>query len=215
MIASIDAVLRGEGRHAVGRGRVPVLELVIVLATSGILYGLVMGGFSLRLFQSVFSGLKVPLLLLASTLICLPSFFVLNAILGLRDDFAAAARAILAAQATVAIVLLALAPTIIVFYVSSDSYRSAVFVNGVVFAVATLGGQQTLGRHYAPLVRSNRLHRIGKWSWVFLYVFVAIQLAWVLRPFVGDPSMAPRFLRENAWSNAYVVVLRDVLGIGG
>ena len=50
--------------------------------------------------------------------------------------------------------------------------------------------------------------------WGLLYVFVAIQVAWVLRPFVGAPMLEPSFVRSNAWSNAYVVVVRDVLSIG-
>ena len=43
-----------------------------------------------------------------------------------------------------------------------------------------------------------------------LYVFVAIQLAWVLRPFIGSPNVPTRFFREDAWSNAYVVVLDTI-----
>jgi hypothetical protein len=41
-----------------------------------------------------------------------------------------------------------------------------------------------------------------------LYVFVAIQGAWVLRPFVGAPGLEPSFLRAELWTNAYVVVAR-------
>jgi hypothetical protein len=36
-------------------------------------------------------------------------------------------------------------------------------------------------------------------------------MAWVLRPFVGNPAQPTRFFREHAWSNAYVVVIKDVL----
>ena len=51
-----------------------------------------------------------------------------------------------------------------------------------------------------------------------LYVFVAVQLAWVLRPFVGSPNVPTRFFRENAWSNAYGVVIDEIgrsVGYGG
>jgi hypothetical protein len=211
-IAAYDGLLRCEGRFAVGRGRVPIEHLALLLLASGSLYGAAMGS-GTRATQALYSGIKVPLLLVVSTCVCLPNFFVVNALLGLREDFAASLRGILAAQASVAAGLLALAPLVPVLYLSTDSYRLAVLGNGVCFALATLVGQRILGRHYAPLVAKDRRHAICRWAWMALYVFVAIQLAWVLRPFVGSPGMSTTFFRENAWSNAYVVILRQFLGL--
>ncbi|MHC4470828.1 MAG: hypothetical protein ACYS99_07670 [Planctomycetota bacterium] len=68
----------------------------------------------------------------------------------------------------------------------------------------------TLTRHYRALIVKDPRHRFGRLSWVVLYVFVAIQLAWVLRPFVGNPSLPTRFFREEAWDNAYVVVVNKI-----
>ena len=31
-------------------------------------------------------------------------------------------------------------------------------------------------------------------------------MAWVLRPFVGAPNLPVRFLKTEAWGNAYVIV---------
>ena len=50
-------------------------------------------------------------------------------------------------------------------------------------------------------------HRWMLRSWIVIYVFVGIQAAWVLRPFVGDPSQPVQFFREDSWSNAYEVVI--------
>jgi len=44
-------------------------------------------------------------------------------------------------------------------------------------------------------------------------VFVAIQLAWVLRPFIGDPSRPTTFFRETAWGNAYVKIFVALFGV--
>jgi hypothetical protein len=213
LIAHVDALLRARAPFGVGRGPVPLKLLLALLSLCGFLYGAAMGAFDVRALQSLYSGLKVPMLLACATLVCLPNFFVVNTFLGLRDDFDAALRAIFSAQATVAVALCAMAPLILTVYVSSDNYRFAVFMNGVVFAIATLAGQRTLMRHYAPLVRANPRHRIGRLAWILLYVFVSIQLAWVLRPFIGDPGSKPAFFRADAWSNAYVVIVRDVLGL--
>jgi len=213
MLATVDAVLRGTGPFASGRGRVPWRSLGLVLAASGFLYGLTLGSFSLSGRQALYSGLKVPLLLVATTLVCLPSYFVVNSVLGLRDDFAAAFRGVLAAQASVAVCLAALGPAVLFAYASSDSYRFALFINGLYFAIAAVAGQRSLDRHYRPLVARHRQHNVARFMWLAMYVFVAIQLAWVLRPFVGRPGLETRFFREDAWSNAYVFIVRKVLGV--
>src|SRR3954465_457957 len=72
----------------------PPLRLPSLLTATfvfGITYGAVMGtfaGLSLDRWQQIlFSALKVPLLLLVSFLLSVPSFYVFNAILGLSGDF--------------------------------------------------------------------------------------------------------------------------------
>ena len=49
-------------------------------------------------------------------------------------------------------------------------------------------------------------------AWLVIYVFVGIQMGWVLRPFVGNPVAPVQFFREGSWSNAYEVVLQMMLG---
>ncbi len=93
----------------------PVARLLALLVASGFLYGLALGSFGLRAEQALYSGLKVPILLCFSTLVCLPSFFVVNTVVGLRDDFGEALRAVVATQACLAIVLAALAPLTALF----------------------------------------------------------------------------------------------------
>ena len=115
----------------------------------------------------------------------------------------------------VATALLALAPVTLVGYVSSASYPFATVLNGAVFAVASVAGQLGLARHYRPLVRRDPRHRIALRAWLALYVFVAIQLAWILRPFVGAPTMRVRFLRQDAWGNAYVHVVEAFVRLFG
>ena len=215
MIQPVEAVLRCEGRHRVGGADVPWAQLAVMVCTGGFAYGLVMGSYSGRSLQALYSGIKVPMLLGVSSVICLPSFYVINSLLGLRRDFTAAFRGIVAAQATLALCLAALAPVTAVIYLSIDNYPLATMFNGIQFALATIGGQSTLTQHYRPLIRTNPRHLVGKWAWAFVYVFVAIQMAWVLRPFIGAPDLPPAFFREDAWSNAYVVVTRTVLDVFG
>ncbi|MBL8728022.1 MAG: hypothetical protein JNM25_06300 [Planctomycetes bacterium] len=206
MIAAADDLLRGRRSYAPGRGAVPWRQLLAFVLLFGCLYGCVLGSFGGRGLQALYSACKVPLLLLVSTAVCLPNFYVVNVLLGLRDDWSAACRAIFAAQGTFAIMLAALAPVTALVYVSSDHYELAIVANGLMFAIGTTAAQLTMNLHYRALVRHDRRHLIGRAAWVLLYVFVAIQLAWVLRPFLGAPDLPTRFLREDAWTNAYVAV---------
>lgn len=206
LLADMDALLRGTGPFRTGAGRVPWGRLALILVAGGMAYGACMGSFAGRPLQMLFAAVKVPLLVVAATAVCLPSFFVINSLLGLREDFADACRGVFSSQATLAATLLALTPLVLFSYVSSDDYRFAVLVNGAWFAIATAAAQATLHRHYDALIARNRLHRVARTAWVVLYVFVAIQCAWVLRPHIGDPSLEVRFFRADAWSNAYVRV---------
>lgn len=204
----VDALLRCEGRFATTERTVPWRGLLLTIGALGFVHGAVMGSFDARPLQALYSGIKVPLLLGTATLLCLPSFFVANTLLGLRDDFAAACRGLLATQATMAMVLASLTPATALLYLSTDNYRLVLMANGLTFALAALGGQRTLARHYAPLLARNPRHRAALRSWLLLYVFIAIQLAWMLRPFIGYPGMRTQFLRPGGLDNAYVIVLR-------
>jgi len=206
-----------ESAHAASALRHLVANIVLF----GMVYGAVMGCFGGilggRVQQVVYSALKVPLLLLATFLVGFCSFFVLNTLFGLRRDFAQAVRALLATQAGLAIILASLAPFTALWYASSADYAAAVRFNLLMFAVASLGAQGLLRGYYRPLIRRNRRHRWMLWTWIVIYAFVGIQMAWGLRPFVGAPGARVQFFRAGAWENAYVeafaVVARLLAGM--
>jgi hypothetical protein len=199
----VTTVLRGEGLQQ-------LTASVAALCWGGAVYGAVMGAFGgltdERAVQVVYSGVKVPMLLGVTTALALPSFFVLNSLLGLRSDFPVALRAVVGTQGAVAVVLAGLAPYTALWYLSTSAYPEALIFNGLMFAVASFAAQRVLRRRYAPLIARNPRHRVMLWTWLILYCFVAIQMAWVLRPFVGYPLMRPSFFRDEPWGNAYVAV---------
>jgi hypothetical protein len=205
-VSAIDDLLRARGRFAPDASGLPTPGPQAVIVAAGLLYGAVMGSYGLRAPQVLYSALKVPLLLGVSALVCLPNLLAVNTVLGLRDDFRAVLRALVLSQGTVCLSLAALAPITAVAYLSLADYNNAVVFNGAMFLLAALAGQISLGRLYRPLIAANPRHRLGRNAWLALYVFVAIQMAWVLRPFVGNPELPSRFFREGAWGNAYVEV---------
>ena len=211
-----DDLLRGRTSADDDR-RAQLPYLLALVAAFGLFYGAVMGTFGgvrgERALQLLYSGLKVPLLLLVTFALSLPSFFVLNTLLGVRNDFARALRALVATQAVLTIVLASLAPFTALWYASTAAYRPAILFNAAMFAVASFAAQGLLRRWYAPLVARNPRHRLLLRTWIVIYAFVGVQMAWVLRPFVGDPNQPTRFFRQGAWGNAYVEVARMVIDV--
>jgi hypothetical protein len=200
----VDGLLRGApaaGGWGAGLG---------VVVAGGMAYGAVMGASAGlggdRPLQVLFSAVKVPLLLLVTTALALPSFFVANSLLGLRADFPEAARAVAATQAAVAVVLAALAPYTALWYATSADYHEAILFNAGMFAAASAAAQWVLRRRYAGLVARDPRHRAMLRAWLGVYAFVGVQMAWVLRPFVGRPDRPVTFFRDDAWGNAYVAV---------
>lgn len=211
----VSALLRGQGPYAPGRSDLPWSRLLAFVVVGGLLFGACMGSWQLRPLQQFYSAIKTPLLVSAGGLFCLPSFFVVNLLLGLREDFQAALRGVLASQAAVAIGLASLGPVLLVAYSGIENYGSAKVVNGSFFLLASLGGQVLLARHYRALIGRNPKHRIALYYWLGSFWFVTIQLAWMLRPFIGHPEEPTSFFRKDTWGNAYVHVWETLLRVFG
>jgi hypothetical protein len=209
MLVQAENVLRArpwavEDGHAAKK----LVELGLLVTTFGIVYGAVMGSFGgvfgERFWQVVFSAIKVPFLLMATFGLSLPSFFVVNTLFGLRSDFSYCLRALLATQAGLTIILASFAPFTVVWYVSFSNYQGAILFNTLMFGGASFTAQWLLRRFYQPLIERNPRHRTLLRAWLVIYAFVGIQMAWVLRPFVGNPDMPTQFFRQDVWGNAYV-----------
>ena len=199
-----DDVLRGQTRSSRATPALSVSggALTWAIVVFGMFYGGVMGTYGgvdgPRMWQVVYSAVKVPFLLFTTFFLSLPSFFVINTLLGLRDDFPRVVRALLATQAGLTIILSALAPFTAFWYVSGSRYQPAILFNGLMFAIASVSAQWMLRRSYQPLVKNNPKHRWMLRAWLVIYVFVGIQMGWVLRPFIGDPVAPVQFFREEA-----------------
>jgi ABC-type dipeptide/oligopeptide/nickel transport system permease subunit len=209
--SAADGILRDRSEAAAARHWLSASLFVVVF---GSCYGALMGTFGGiggdRLLQVLYSALKVPLLLLFTFVVALPSFFVLNTLFGLRSDFPAVLTALVSTQAGLTIVLLSFSPYTLFWYASSADYNAAILFHALIFGLAAFTGQWLLRRRYRVLIAANPRHRTLLRFWLILYAFVGIQSAWVLRPFIGNPGMRVQFFREEAWGNAYVEVAHKV-----
>jgi hypothetical protein len=212
--SSIDALLKAAlrpGEHEIS-GRVLGRAVVLGGAFQGAMmgaYAALNGGSALFI---VLSAIKVPLFLIVTAALMLPALYVLYALLGLGDQFGTALRALVAGQAAFALILASISPLTLVFYLSGASYRGALTFNLLLFAVAGIAAQNTIRLRFHELLardqRHSRLLSIGFTLWAF----VAVQLAWNLRPFVGSPDAPAQFLRPDAFTNAYMSIWRILIG---
>jgi hypothetical protein len=212
----VDQILRGDLIRSKGASAAKSWHLWSILIASGCCYGAVLGSFSgggsPRVIQMIYSAAKVPLLLLVTFWLTLPSFFVINTLLGLRSDFDASLKALGSSQAVLTIILASLAPLTAIWYLSEPDYTDAIFFNAAMFLIASGAAQVSLRRAYCPLMMRNPRHRWMLRVWLLVYALVGIQMGWVLRPFIGDPNLPTTFFRRGAFTNAYMFLIQMVVG---
>src|ERR1051326_3158010 len=222
LFLTIAHFLRMEGPFAPARfdeteSRQRMWSQLRVIAVCGATYGAIMGSFGGVLGdgwkQILLSATKVPFLFLVTFVLCLPSFFVINALSGLHHDFARVLQAILGFQSLASIVLAALAPITLLMNLTSDFYSFILLWNAFIFGIASLSGHFMMAKLYRPLILENARHAILLRVWIVMYTFVGIQMAWVLRPFVGSPRLPFQFFRSEAWGNAYVEIANLILHV--
>src|SRR5258706_15322020 len=91
--SAVDRLLRGEREFSITQQlpvdaeQAPVRTQLLIIIVFGVAYGAVMGSFGGLADegwkQVLVSAIKVPFLYSVTFLLCLPSFFVLNALAGL------------------------------------------------------------------------------------------------------------------------------------
>lgn len=197
MLAAVRDVLAGDGEHA---RRTPLGLLAIVVA-AGALHGAAMGSLGFRVEAIAYGAIKLPILLLGATALCLPNLWVVHALLGLRAEHARVVRAIVRAQCVLAIAALAQSPFVVFAYVAGAAYPFALATNAAVLAIAAWCAQRALRRDLAGVIERAPRVRFALAAWFAIHAFVSTKLGWILRPFVGDPALATEFLRPERWAD--------------
>ncbi len=184
------------------------------------------------------SSVKVPLLFLLTLLVTFPSLYVSSALARSRLLVGDSLRLLLAAVA-VNLALLASFGTVTAFFtLCTDSYPFMVVLNVAFFGVAGLVGlgflRQALTRLFGeeasaqgvlpreteeadgiPLMVKRRVPRPVSQRvfsvWLVIYGIVGAQMGWILRPFVGAPSLPFTWFRQQRESNFFAATF-EALG---
>ncbi len=181
------------------------------------IYGAVMGA-GHSLLQAVSSFFKLPVLYLVTLLICVPSLHYFNILFGSRQTLSQTIALILTAISTTSVLMVSLAPITLFFLLTSNRYQFFKLLNVTFLAIASFLGVSFLRQGMRAVTAADDqgrgVRRCIFLIWVFLYGFVGSQMAWTLRPFMGDPQL-PFILFLERGGNFYADVASTVAEILG
>lgn len=191
--------------------------LLVVILGAGAFYGALMGhpgGWR----QALASAVKTPLLFLLTLGVCFPALFVMQIFLGSTLDLGHTLNILLFALAFNAVLLASFAP-IAGFFGLGSGYHFMKLLHVVLF---TLCGWISMGVLYHGLTVAGRTGGVFPEQgmhlflvWLVIYGFVGTQMAWMLRPLLGEPALPFEFFRRGVKGlNFYTAVWISVRRIG-
>lgn len=200
-LSVVAAVLRAPGALVrdlrVGRNLSAYLfSLILTTLLFSSAYGAILGLFKPGI-QTFFAAAKLPIVVLGTALLCTPTFYVFNAILGSKFTFRQTLTVVLFLSVSVAIVLVAFAPISWFFTVSTNGPGFLTFLHVLVFFIAALYGLHSLNtaRKYLDHLEQDFTPINGAFLflWSIIVLIVGLQMAYHLRPFL-EPLPDGRFM---------------------
>ena len=221
-LAIIETILRSrrqffiEIREGVDLGRKMRAMLISSIAFFA-LYGAVMGS-THSLWQTLSSAVKLPLLFLATLIVCSPTLYFFNLIFGSNQSLAQNFTLILTAITVTAVLLLSFAPIVLFFLLTTSHYQFFKLLNVGVFTLSGIVGVLFLSQGMRIVSASGQegiqARRNVVRLWIFIYAFVGSQMAWTLRPFIGAPRLQFELFRQlggNFYANIFASI-GEILG---
>ncbi|MDH5267068.1 MAG: hypothetical protein OEW62_05235, partial [Candidatus Bathyarchaeota archaeon] len=179
-------------------------------------YGATMGVYPSGL-QVFYDPVKIPMLLLISLYITVPSYYVLSSLFGGKHSFSQMVILLLSSVMVMSIVLLALVPLNLFFILATanvtySTYAFLVILNVAIFALAGLFALVYLLRGFATMYPG-----IG-WTPAFfvgsiIFMFVGTQLSWVLRPYFHYYPQFVRPVEKNFYIAMIELIFRFLRGV--
>jgi len=221
-LAVIESILRNrhhffiEIRDGIGlkeKMRAMLISSIIFLA----LYGAVLGS-THSLWQTMSSAVKLPVLFLATLIVCSPTLYFFNVLFGSNQSLMQNFALMLTAITVTSVLLLSFAPIMVFFLLTTTNYQFFKLLNVAIFAVCAIVGVVFLSQGMRIVSSAGkegaRARRWVTWLWVLVYAFVGSQMAWTLRPFIGAPSMKFELFRQlggNFYTNIFASI-GEILG---
>ena len=184
--------------------------LTVVLLSG--FFGLVAGAYS-GWFQAVSAAIKLPFLFFATFAVCFPAFYIVQVLVGSRLRLTQVVVLVVGALALTSVLLGAFVPITAFFLVTGANYYFQHLLNIVLAAVAGLFGMYALHDGLSVVCERRGVYPRKALTimraWAVLFAFVGIQLAWTLRPFLGDRNTSFQVFGQYK-GNFYTAVIYAV-----
>jgi hypothetical protein len=171
----------------------------LLMTVFSFFYGVVMGSYH-SFSQAVAAGAKVSVLFSLAILICFPAFFIIQYILGSRLKLPQMISIILSGFVLATAIMVSFAPIVIIFLLTGSNYYFLQLLHIAIFILSGIFGMITIVNALKfSCEKKNIYPRTGVVVfrfWVVILAFVGIQLAWNLRPFLGDRGKPFELFRE-------------------
>ncbi len=176
-----------------------ILSLYISLNIFSFIYGVVMGSFhSFR--QAITAGIKVPALFTLALIICFPAFFIIQYVLGSQLRLTQMISIILSGFVLTVSIMVSFAPIVIFFLLTGGNYYFLQLLHISIFILSGIFGMKSVVDALKISCEKENIYPhtgvVVFRFWVIILAFVGIQLAWNLRPFMGDEGEPYRLFRK-------------------
>ena len=189
-------------------GRLIVNQLLIICIFT-FLYGVVMGSYH-SFLQSVAAGLKVTFLFYSAILICFPSFYVIQQVLGSRLTLRQMVLIILSGFVLTSSIALSFAPIVILFQLTGGNYHFLQLLHVAIFVFSGIFGMKLMIDALKFACEKKDIYpRTGVSVfriWMIILAFVGIQIAWNLRPFLCNKTEEFKLFRKYE-GNFYTAII--------
>jgi hypothetical protein len=186
-----------------------LLGYVFILA---FMYGLSMGSFNGPL-QALTTAIKIPVLLTVTLLVCFPALFVIQTLLGSKLRLVQMTSIILVGIALMMSIIFSFIPIVVVFLFTGSNYYFMHLLHIGVFLVAGIFGMKMIVDALKfSCEKKNIYPQIGVVVfrfWILIFIFVGVQIAWNLQPYLGDSDRQFRLFRKHE-GNFYTAVIYSI-----
>jgi len=185
VVSAIEAILRQPRRvmyyfRQPGAGRLIWLLLMVALACS-LLYGLVVGTFSMGT-QLWAAPVKIAGGLLLAALICLPSLYIFTCLSGSEARLVEMWGLLAGLLMLMSILLIGFAPVAWLFSQSTESVSWMGALHLVFWFISAFFGLRFLEAGFS---HSRARSTAGLNTWIVIFLLVVVQMTTALRPIVG------------------------------
>jgi hypothetical protein len=194
-----------------GTGRL-IVSMILTSVVCSLIYGIVVGTFSGH-SQLWIAPVKIAAGLMISAMICLPSLYIFTCLSGSQARLAEICGLLAGLLMLMTILLIGFAP---VAWIFSQSTQSPVWMGALHLAfwfIATIFGLRFLETGFS---HSAAKSHAGFYTWVVIFLLVAVQMTTALRPIIGASETEGFLPKEKKFFLVYWGdCLKPAAGEGG